>query len=70
MKALHAHGFPTPTPIDQNRHVILMSLGKGYPLAQVKRLGNPGKIYDAMMALIVRLAEHGTHGAFCARHSA
>jgi RIO kinase 2 len=29
LKALHAHGFPTPTPIDQNRHVILMSLGKG-----------------------------------------
>lgn len=25
MKALNAAGFPTPTPVDQNRHAILMS---------------------------------------------
>jgi RIO kinase 2 len=28
MKALHSHGFPTPTPVDQNRHVVLMSVAK------------------------------------------
>ena len=25
MKALHAHGFPTPIPFDQNRHIVAMS---------------------------------------------
>ena len=35
MKALHEEGFPTPTPIDANRHVVLMSKVPGYPMAQV-----------------------------------
>ena len=34
--ALHAHGFPTPNPIDQNRHIVAMSRIKGFPMAQVK----------------------------------
>ena len=29
MKALHAHGFPTPTPIDQSRHIVAMSRIQG-----------------------------------------
>ena len=29
MKALHAHGFPTPTPIDQSRHIVAMSKVEG-----------------------------------------
>ena len=29
MKALHAHGFPTPTPIDQSRHIVAMSKIEG-----------------------------------------
>lgn len=32
MKALHEHGFPTPTPIDHSRHAILMSKVQAYPL--------------------------------------
>ena len=29
MKALFAHGFPTPTPIDQSRHIVAMSKIEG-----------------------------------------
>lgn len=36
MKALYAHGFPVPTPIDQNRHVVVMSRIRGFPMAQIK----------------------------------
>jgi len=35
MKALHEHGFPTPVPIDSNRHVILMSVVDGFPMCVV-----------------------------------
>ena len=33
MKALHDVGFPTPTPIDSNRHAIVMSLVRAYPMS-------------------------------------
>lgn len=62
MKALHEHGFPTPTPIDQNRHVVLMSVAKGYPMYQVRGsqgLKHPEIVYKKCMELIVRLAQHG-----------
>eukprot|EP00466_Bigelowiella_natans_P008172 jgi/Bigna1/92478/estExt_fgenesh1_pm.C_260019 len=59
MKALHKHGFPTPTPIDVNRHCILMSRVNSIPFSQVKSLGDPGFVYTQMMNLIIRLAEHG-----------
>ena len=32
MKALHERGFPTPIPIDSNRHGIVMSLVEAYPM--------------------------------------
>jgi RIO-like serine/threonine protein kinase len=32
MKALYDHGFVVPTPIDNNRHCVLMSKVKAYPL--------------------------------------
>lgn len=32
MKALHENKFPVPTPIDNNRHCILMSLVDGHLL--------------------------------------
>ena len=32
MKALYDRGFPTPVPIDSNRHAICMSLVNGYPM--------------------------------------
>lgn len=32
MKALYERGFPTPVPIDANRHGICMSLVEAYPM--------------------------------------
>jgi RIO kinase 2 len=38
MQLLHAHQFPTPTPIDTNRHAILMSLVDGDTLCHIQRI--------------------------------
>ena len=59
MKALHAHGFPTPEPIDVNRHCVIMSLARGYQLNAIQELRHPALVFDRLMQLIVRLAEHG-----------
>jgi len=59
MKVLHQHGFPVPVPIDWSRHCVLMSRINGYLLAQVKELRHPGKVYNTLMNMIIRLAEYG-----------
>lgn len=59
MKALGENGFPVPKAIDWNRHCVLMSLVPGYPLVQVKELQNPGLVFETIIGLIVRLADHG-----------
>uniref|UniRef100_A0A2P2LQY5 non-specific serine/threonine protein kinase n=1 Tax=Rhizophora mucronata TaxID=61149 RepID=A0A2P2LQY5_RHIMU len=59
MKALDEHGFPVPKAVDCNRHCVIMSLVQGYPLVQVKQLQNPETVFDTVIGLIVRLAEHG-----------
>lgn len=59
MKALEEHGFPVPSAVDCNRHCVLMSLVPGYPLVQVKQLQHPKQIFNTIIGLIVRLAEHG-----------
>ncbi|WVZ67888.1 hypothetical protein U9M48_016905 [Paspalum notatum var. saurae] len=59
MKALGDHGFPVPNAVDCNRHCVIMSLVQGYPLVQVKELQNPDDVFDTILGLIVRLAEHG-----------
>ncbi|DBA00759.1 TPA: hypothetical protein N0F65_001230 [Lagenidium giganteum] len=59
LKALYERGFPTPTPIDCNRHAICMSLVDGYPLNQVRRLANSKDAYETAMSIVVRLAECG-----------
>jgi RIO kinase 2 len=65
MKALHAKGFPTPEPIDVNRHCVVMSLAHGYVLNSVQRLTHPAAVFARLMELIVSLAEHGLiHGDF------
>lgn len=65
MKALYKKGFPTPTPIDWNRHGIVMSLVRGYPMSHIKELTNPQKVYEQLLEQIIRLAEHGLiHGDF------
>lgn len=65
MKALYDKGFPTPVPIDSNRHGICMSLVEAYPMTQVSVIPHPQKVYDGLMKLLIRLAEHGlVHGDF------
>ncbi|XVF56609.1 hypothetical protein PTKIN_Ptkin06aG0134400 [Pterospermum kingtungense] len=59
MKALEKHGFPVPNAVDCNRHCVVMSLIQGYPLVQVKKLQNPETVFETIIDLIVRLAEHG-----------
>jgi len=61
MKALYAHGFPTPIPIEQNRHVVAMSKVSGCPLSQIRAgtLTNAEHIFDTCLAILRRLAEHG-----------
>ncbi|GLT68095.1 hypothetical protein SLA2020_403550 [Shorea laevis] len=59
MKALEEHGFPVPRAVDCNRHCVVMSLVQGYPLVQVKQLQNPEMVFERIVGLVVRLAEHG-----------
>lgn len=66
MKALHDRGLSVPRPIDYNRHAVVMELlNNACPLIQVRKLEDPGVVYDECMRLIVNLAEHGLiHGDF------
>lgn len=61
MSALHSRGFPTPTPIDQNRHVVLMSKVDGAPMYQFRagQMPRPGRALESSLDILVRLAEHG-----------
>lgn len=65
MKVLHEKGFPTPRPVDSNRHAIVMSFVRAYPMSQVKELKNPTNVYEELLNQIIKLAEHGlVHGDF------
>nr|XP_020648880.1 serine/threonine-protein kinase RIO2 [Pogona vitticeps] len=65
MKALHDRRFPVPKPYDYNRHAVVMELVNGYPLCQVHHLEDPASLYNELMELIVKLANHGLiHGDF------
>ncbi|ORZ33633.1 RIO1 family-domain-containing protein [Catenaria anguillulae PL171] len=65
MKALHEHGFPVPTPYDQNRHCVVMDLVDGVPLTHVAHVGDVGKLYAELMKLVLKIAAHGlVHGDF------
>ncbi|KAJ4825867.1 hypothetical protein Tsubulata_024316 [Turnera subulata] len=59
MKALGEHGFPVPKAVDCNRHCVVMSLVQGHPLVQVKEMPNPETVFETIVGLVVRLAEHG-----------
>jgi RIO kinase 2 len=61
MKALYAHGFPTPTPVDQNRHIVVMSRVHGFPMSQIKsgKLPHAEEIFKKCLIILRRLASHG-----------
>ena len=54
MKALHQNGFSVPTPVDQNRHCVVMELCQGVPLYHIKTLKNAEVVYKSLMDTIVR----------------
>ncbi|ORX97324.1 RIO1-domain-containing protein [Basidiobolus meristosporus CBS 931.73] len=65
MKVLKENGFNVPTPIDQNRHCIVMEYLDAFPLRSVDEVLDPGKLYSDLMNLIVKLARYGLiHGDF------
>lgn len=63
MKALHNVGYPTPTPIGHNRHVVVMGLVRGVPLYQIhpRRVSEyqAESIFQQSTKLAIRLAKHG-----------
>jgi RIO kinase 2 len=61
MRALYAHGFPVPIPIDQSRHIVVMSRVPGFPLAQIRsgKLEFADRIFAACLDILRKLAEHG-----------
>lgn len=68
MQVLYQNNFPVPTPIDQNRHAILMSLVDGYLLNTVRELDDQEtieRLYRELMTLIERFGRNGLiHGDF------
>uniref|UniRef100_A0A1B6CY58 Serine/threonine-protein kinase RIO2 n=1 Tax=Clastoptera arizonana TaxID=38151 RepID=A0A1B6CY58_9HEMI len=65
MTALKNRGFPVPKPIDYNRHCVIMELIEGDPLSRIYEVPDVESLYDDLMNLIVRLANHGViHGDF------
>ncbi|ETW44688.1 Atypical/RIO/RIO2 protein kinase [Plasmodium falciparum NF135/5.C10] len=67
LKVLYENNFPVPKPHDINRHMIIMSYIKGYPLSHVK-LNNPYKIIDTLFNILVKFAKadiiHGDYNEF------
>ncbi|EDV22086.1 uncharacterized protein TRIADDRAFT_29316 [Trichoplax adhaerens] len=59
MKALYDVGYPVPTPIDYNRHCVVMDLVNGHPLCHCHSVADPAKLYDELMNLIVLLGSFG-----------
>ncbi|ESS32693.1 RIO1 family protein [Toxoplasma gondii VAND] len=65
LKALHAHKFPVPEPVDVNRHAVLMEHIDAIPFREVRELANPLSVLEKLMRLIVRLLKAGLiHGDF------
>ncbi|CAK0887230.1 unnamed protein product, partial [Prorocentrum cordatum] len=63
--ALKDEGFPVPVPIDQNRHVVVMSYLDAVPLYRIRSLKQPHAVLERLMRLLVRLARAGIiHGDF------
>jgi RIO kinase 2 len=65
MKALYDEGFPVPTPVDQNRHCVVMSLIDAVPMYSIRDLPRPQVVLERLMRLLIRLGRSGiVHGDF------
>lgn len=61
MQVLYANGFPTPVPLDQNRHVVVMNRIQGFPLAQIKagKMEGAEAVFNKCTAILKRLGQFG-----------
>jgi RIO kinase 2 len=61
MQALYARDFPTPRPVDQNRHIVVMNRIHGYPLSQVQgdSLTNIPLLFLQSIQILKRLVYYG-----------
>jgi RIO kinase 2 len=61
MKALYERDFPVPQPIDQSRHIVVMSKVDGFPLSQLRsgQLEEPNRVFRSCLAILRKLAEYG-----------
>jgi len=59
MKALHDEGFPVPTPVDQNRHCVVMSMVDAVPMVNIRDLPKPHLVLERLMRLVIRLGRAG-----------
>jgi RIO kinase 2 len=65
MKALYDEGFPVPTPVDQNRHVVVMSFIEATPMYSIRDMPRPHVVLERLMRLLIRLGRSGiVHGDF------
>lgn len=68
MQMLYQEGFPTPKPIDTNRHAILMSLVDGDTLCHIQRMTSQaeiGQLFQKTLDTLVRFAQNGLiHGDY------
>ncbi len=61
MQVLFENGFPTPTPIDQNRHIVVMNRIAGFPMAQIKagKMEGAERIFNTCVDILRRLGQFG-----------
>lgn len=59
MKVLQEHGFPVPRPVDIDRNCVVMELLNATPMNRMAQLDRPDRLYNELMELIVKLANHG-----------
>lgn len=65
MKALYDEGYPVPVPIDQNRHVVVMSMVDATPMYSIRDMPNAHAVLERLFRLVVRLGRSGiVHGDF------
>ena len=63
MQALYQAEFNVPTPVDQNRHCVLMTIVPGFTLSNINKMMHPERVYQRCLNTCTRLAQHGLiHG--------
>lgn len=68
MQLLYQNKFPTPKPIDTNRHGIVMSLIDGDTFCHIQTINTQEEIkflFEGALELLVNFAKHGLiHGDY------